>query len=85
VLEIRSIDPTGRMDARYYNPRPINVAHAEASKKDGTKKVFIVLQDKGYPGATYKLNYLPKENVLAGSYFQPTAAQTFSVVFVSMK
>jgi uncharacterized protein (DUF2147 family) len=84
VIEIRSIDAAGRIDAGYFNPRPINVARADASRDGDGLKLFIELQDVGYPGATYTLSYDPRQNVLEGLYYQPAAGQTFEVVFVPL-
>ncbi|MGB8426781.1 MAG: hypothetical protein WCD88_13430 [Desulfobacterales bacterium] len=85
VIEIRGIDAAGKMDVGYFNPRPINVARATAAKDAETLKVFIELQDVGYPGATYTLAYDPGQNVLKGLYYQPAAGQTFDVVFVPLQ
>jgi uncharacterized protein (DUF2147 family) len=84
VIDIRGIDADGKIDAAYFNPRPINVARAEASQDVDDLKVFIELQDVGYPGATYSLVYNPSQDVLEGLYYQPTAGQTFEVVFVPL-
>jgi hypothetical protein len=84
VIEVRGIDADGKIDAGYFNPRPINVARAEASRDVDGLKVFIELQDVGYPGATYSLIYNPSQNVLEGLYYQPTAGQSFEVVFVPL-
>ena len=84
VLEIRSIAKDGTASVRYLNPRPINVARAEASQDGDGLNVFIELQDVGYPGATYSLIYNPSQDVLQGLYYQPTAGQTFEVVFVPL-
>jgi len=84
VIEIRGIDAAGRIDAGYFNPRAINVARADASLDADGLKVFIELQDVGYPGATYTLIYNPRQNVLEGLYYQPAAGQTFEVVFVPL-
>lgn len=84
VIDIRSVDADGKIDAGYFNPRPINVARAEASRDVDGLKVFIELRDVGYPGATYSLIYNPSQNVLEGLYYQPTAGQTFEVVFVPL-
>lgn len=84
VIEIRGINAAGRIDAGYFNPRPINVARADASRDGDGLKLFIELQDVGYPGATYTLTYNPRQNVLEGLYYQPAAGQTFEVVFVPL-
>ncbi|MCI5226931.1 MAG: hypothetical protein D3918_09820, partial [Candidatus Electrothrix sp. AX2] len=35
----------------YYNPKPIHIAQTKISSENGAIKVFIKLQDKGYPGS----------------------------------
>jgi hypothetical protein len=85
VLEIREIDGSGKMVAAYFNPRPINVARAEASQEGTTTKVFIELRDTNYPGSTYTLTYDPQTDQLKGVYFQAALKQSFDVVFVRMK
>jgi hypothetical protein len=82
IIEISSISPDGRMDAAYLNPRPINVARAEAAWKQGKQEIFIELQDTGYPGSTYTLDYNPDQDAFTGVYFQATLKQAFEVVFV---
>jgi hypothetical protein len=85
VLEIRAIDARGTIDAAYLNPRPINVARAEATRDGSTLKVFVELRAPNYPGSTYTLTLDPKNDQLKGVYFQAVARQTFDVVFVRMK
>ncbi len=85
VLEIRSVDPNGKMDAGYFNPRPINVAKAAASQASGTVKVFIELRDVNYPGSTYTLTYDPRKDQFTGDYFQAAIRQNFDVFFTRMK
>jgi len=82
IIEIRSIGADGRMDAAYLNPRPINVARAEASWKQGKQEVFIELQDTGYPGSTYTLDYNPAQDAFTGVYFQAVINKGFEVIFV---
>lgn len=84
VIDIRGIDDDGKIEAGYFNPRPINVARAEASRDADGLKVFVELQDVGYPGATYSLIYNPRQNVLEGLYYQPAAGQTFEVMFAPL-
>src|SRR6478735_11988507 len=45
IVEVRSVDDTGRMDAAYFNPRQINVSKAVALRDGGVTKVFIELRD----------------------------------------
>jgi hypothetical protein len=85
ILQIRSVDGSGNMDAGYFNPRPINVSKAQAAKESGKIKVFVELSDVGYPGSTYTLTYDPKQDVLRGVYFQAAMKQSFDVYFTRMK
>jgi hypothetical protein len=85
VILIRRIAPDGRAEAAYLNPRPITVSRAEASAAGDTAKLFIELRDAGYPGSTYELIYDPRNDLLAGVYFQAAMGQRFDVVFVRKK
>jgi hypothetical protein len=85
VIDIRDVDARGKMHAGYFNPRPINVSQAEASREGDTTKVFIELRDVNYPGATYNLTYDPEKDQLRGVYYQPALGQSFDVVFIRMK
>ena len=85
VIEIRKIDAEGRMEAAYFNPRPIHVSHAVAMIQGEETKVFIELQDVGYPGSSYTLTYYPQKDVLVGIYHQAAMGQDFEVVFVRME
>jgi hypothetical protein len=85
ILEIRSVDPSGKIDGVYLNPKPINIAKAEASRDGSTVKVFVELRAPNYPGSTYTLTYDPQLNQLKGIYFQAVQQQSFNVYFVRMK
>jgi hypothetical protein len=85
VIEIKAIDANGKMVAAYFNPRPINVSRAEASREGAALRVFVELRDVNYPGATYTLTYDPGGDQLKGVYFQPALQQSFDVVFVRLK
>ena len=52
VLEIRSVDASGKIDAAYLNPKPISIAKAEATRDGSTVKVFIELRAPNYPALT---------------------------------
>ena len=82
VIEIRSVDPGGRMQAAYYNPNPINVSAAQASRSGAAVTVFIELRGPGYPGSTYTLIHDPKSDQLKGIYHHAGLQQNFEVVFV---
>jgi hypothetical protein len=82
ILEIRAAATDGKLDAGYFNPSPIHVAKAKASRKGETVKVFIELQDVNYPGSTYTLTYDPSNDQLTGVYFQATSGQQYDIEFV---
>ena len=85
IIEIKNIDRVGKMEAAYFNPRPIHVAKANAARDGNTTKIFIELRDINYPGSTYNLTYDPKSDQLKGTYFQAALKQTFEVVFDRLK
>ena len=78
----KPVQADGRMDAAYFNPRPIHVVRAETSWKNGRQEVFIELQDTGYPGSTYTLDYNPAQDAFTGVYFQAVINKGFEVIFV---
>jgi hypothetical protein len=81
VIEIRKIYPDGKVDAAYFNPRPIHVSRSNVSEENGIIQLFIELQGQGYPGSTYNLKYNSESDVLVGVYFQAVIRQPFEVVF----
>jgi hypothetical protein len=81
VIEISKIYPDDKVDAAYFNPRPIHVSRSNVSEKDGIIELFIELQGKGYPGSTYTLKYNPEYDAMFGIYFQAVIQQPFDVVF----
>jgi len=85
ILSVKNVDTGGKIDAAYYNPRPINVSKAQATQEGATLKVFIELRDAGYPGSTYTLIYDPKTDRLGGVYYQAAMGQRFDVIFVRSK
>ena len=85
ILEIKSVDASGKLDVAYFNPNPINVSRAAALRDKGTNKVFIELRDANYPGCTYALTHDPQSDQLYGQYFQAAMQQTFDVVFARVK
>jgi hypothetical protein len=82
IIEIKRVENDGKLQAAYFNPRPINVSQAQVVQKDHELVVFIELRDVGYPGATYALTYDAARDLLAGRYYQPSLGQTFEVYFV---
>jgi hypothetical protein len=85
LLEIRSVDASGKIDAVYRNPKPINIAKAEATRDGSTVKVFVELRAPNYPGSTYTLAYDAQQDQLRGIYFQAVQQQSFNVEFARMK
>jgi uncharacterized protein (DUF2147 family) len=85
ILSVKDVDPGGKLDAAYYNPRPINVSKAQVTREGATLKVFVELRDAGYPGSTYTLVYDPKTDRLGGVYYQAAIGQRFDVFFVRSK
>ena len=85
VLEVKSVDGAGTMQAAYFNPNPINVSRAAALYQGGEAKVLVELRDRDYPGCTYSLTYDPKTDQLYGQYYQAALRQTFEVTFARMK
>jgi len=82
ILEVREVVKESSLKAAYLNPRPINVARAESTRKDGRLMVFVEFRDVNYPGSTYALLYDPASDRLKGTYFQAVAKQTYDVEFV---
>jgi len=85
VIEIKSVDAGGRMQAAYYNPNPVNVSRAEAARSGAAVTVFIELRGPGYPGSTYTLIHDPKSDQLKGIYHHAGLQKNFEVVFVRGK
>ncbi len=85
VIEVRSADSEGRLEAGYFNPSPIKVSQARAYQEDGLTKLFVELRDVNYPGCTYKLTYDAQSDQLFGQYYQATMQQTFDVTFGRLK
>ena len=82
VIDIQGVRAGGNLDAAYFNPNPIHVSRAEWRKEGSTLSIFIELNDKNYPGATYKLLFYAESEQLAGEYTQPLVGQTFDIYFV---
>jgi hypothetical protein len=70
ILEIRGVDPSGKIDALYLNPRPINVAKAEASSDGSKLNVLVELRAPNYPGSTYTLCTIESRTNSKGPIFR---------------
>lgn len=82
VLSVTGIAEEGAATVAYLNPRPINVARAEAREEGDVVGLFVELRDRGYPGSTYTLAYDAQADQLKGLYFQAAQRATYDVVFV---
>lgn len=85
MIEIKSVGADGKLEAGYFNPRPIHVGKAEAEAREGRVRVFVLLADQGYPGSNYKLTYEKGSDTLQGSYHQAASGETFGVIFDRLK
>lgn len=85
IIEVRRVEPGGKLIAAYFNPRPIHVVQSEASRDGETVNIFVELQDVNYPGSSYRLTYDPVRDCLKGSCFQAAIKQTFAVYFVRLR
>ena len=85
IIRVRDVNLDGSIDAGYFNPSKINIAEANVSLWKGLVKLFIKLQDKGYPGSTYTLYYYAEKDALAGFYYQAAMGKTFKVGFLRKK
>lgn len=82
IIHVKEIKPDGSLDVLYLNPHEINIVDANVSEWKGLNKLFIKLQDEGYPGSTYTLYYYPEKDALAGFYYQAALKERFEVVFL---
>ena len=85
IIHVRAVNQDGSVNAGYYNPNEINIVEANVSKWKGLVKLYIKLQDRGYPGSTYTFYYYAEKDALAGFYYQAAIGQTFEVVFLRKK
>jgi hypothetical protein len=51
ILEIRTVDASGKIAGVYLNPKPINIGKAEATRDGSTLKVFVELRAPNTPAA----------------------------------
>ncbi|MHC1764470.1 MAG: hypothetical protein AB9869_09200 [Verrucomicrobiia bacterium] len=85
VLEIKSAPDSGALEAAYYNPNPIHVARAEASREGSTLQVFIELRDVNYPGSSYTLRHDAGSDQLQGIYYQAMENERYNIFFQRLK
>jgi hypothetical protein len=85
LINIKSVDASGKLDAAYANPNPLPFSRAEATRDGNTIKLFFELRAGGYNGSTYTLTYDPASDTLKGVYFQAIAQQKFDIYFMRYK
>ena len=83
VIEILEVHEQGTLNARYLNPRPINIAKAEWKIEENRIQIFIEFDDVNYPGSTYTLDYFTDRDQLIGAYFQAVQQQSYYVEFIT--
>ena len=82
ILDIKSINPDGKIEMAYLNPQPINVSRAQANIKASNIELFIELRDKGYPGSYYTLTFDSQTNRLVGVYHHLVLNKNFDIYFI---
>ena len=85
TLRVQNVMSDGTGDVSYFNPGRIHVAESRLSTQEGRIKLFVKLQDEGYPGCSYTLFYYHEQDVLAGVYYQAAVGQTYEVIFLRKK
>lgn len=81
VIEINHGSPDGTLECAYFNPNPIHVSQAQVTSEGENIKLYVELQDTGYPGCTYNLTYDPVSDQLKGIYYQAAVQQSYEIMF----
>ena len=82
TISVKNVKSSGSADVTYFNPNSIHVEESNISFEKGLVKLFVKLQDKGYPGSTYTLYYYAEKEALVGYYYQAPTKQTYKVIFL---
>ena len=82
VLHFKAVNDDGSIDAKYFNPNPINVSKAQVSNESDKINIFVELRDVGYPGSFYTLVYDPDRDRLVGVYHHLVHKQNYDIYFV---
>jgi hypothetical protein len=85
ALDISAVERDGRLQAGYFNPRPIRVSRALVSGEAAAVTVLVELNDEGYPGCLYTLKHNRTADRLVGTYFQAALGETYEISFVRGK
>jgi hypothetical protein len=81
VLDIQKVQPDGKLEAVYLNPKSINISKANVSIEAGRIDIFVELRDKYYPGSYYTLTYDSQSDRLVGIYHHLGTGHNFNVFF----
>ena len=82
TLIIKDVSDEGNIDAVYLNPNNINVSKAQANIEKDQIKIYVEMQDIGYPGSNYRLRYDKKNDRLVGVYYHAVLKKDFNIYFV---
>jgi len=85
TIEILDVNENGNLNAKYFNPDPINVGRAGWRVTNKELQIYVELQDKNYPGSFYELTFNKEKEMLSGIYYQAVAQQTYEVFFNKVK
>jgi hypothetical protein len=84
IISINAV-VNGKLDASYFNPRPLPFQTAEVTRDGNTLNLFFKLSAGGYGGSTYTLKYDAETDSLRGVYNQVVVLQKFDVIFKRIK
>ena len=85
VIAIEEATSDGKLLARYLNPQPIHVSRAQWMRSGARLQLMVELQDRGYPGSNYELDYDATHDTLLGTYHHLGLNQDFQVSFYRLK
>jgi hypothetical protein len=66
-----NLNAAGELSVEYLNPESIHIEYTNLAEADKGYALTVMLLDTGYPGSTYELLYLPRHDVLLGTYTIP--------------
>jgi hypothetical protein len=82
ILTVELREGDAPPEVAYYNPRPIQIANARLTQRGSSLRLFVEMQDRGYPGSYYDLSYDSDSDRLHGIYYQAMQKREYHVVFV---
>jgi hypothetical protein len=85
IIDITNVDPTGRMEIKYFKSEPVQVARAQAARDGKATKVLIELRDPGSPCCIYDLTYDPGSDRLKGRYWFKGNSKSTDVFYTRIK